>query len=151
MDVASVKGQTLSDIIRDHAPSLSCVILAAAMTVLMTPHDLLETKLPLGVLPLGTANDFAQTMGIRSTSSVVWRARDGYLRVDYDLNGLRSVAHRRARQGLRDQARSIRFAPGHRRGSLGPRPALRPTRRRKIGGTRAQNRFVLTRRYLDEN
>jgi len=57
--------ETLSDLIRRRAQQFDLVVLGGGDGTLNTAASgLLDTGLPLGVLPLGTANDFARTVGI---------------------------------------------------------------------------------------
>jgi len=58
-------GLTLSDMIQAHAAQVDCVIVGGGDGSLNgAARGLIKTRLPLGVLPLGTANDFARTMKI---------------------------------------------------------------------------------------
>lgn len=55
----------LSKLIRQHRDQVDCVIVAGGDGTLNGVADaLVETQLPLGVLPLGTANDLARTLGL---------------------------------------------------------------------------------------
>lgn len=55
----------LSDLIRHEAADYDLVILGGGDGTLNSAAEgLFDTQLPLGVLPLGTANDFARTLGI---------------------------------------------------------------------------------------
>jgi diacylglycerol kinase (ATP) len=59
------RGQPLSDLIHKHAGNIDLVIVGGGDGSLNDcAKALLDTGLPLGVLPLGTANDFARTIGI---------------------------------------------------------------------------------------
>lgn len=59
------RDHSLSDLIRKHANSVDLVIVGGGDGTLNdSAQALLDTGLPLGVLPLGTANDFARTIGI---------------------------------------------------------------------------------------
>lgn len=59
------KHQTLSDVIRERRDEADLVVVGGGDGSLnAAAAGLLETGLPLGVLPLGTANDFARTMKI---------------------------------------------------------------------------------------
>nr|WP_256473196.1 lipid kinase [Phyllobacterium sp. 21LDTY02-6] len=59
------RGKTLSDTIRANGGKIDLVIVGGGDGSLNdAAQGLLETGLPLGVLPLGTANDFARTIGI---------------------------------------------------------------------------------------
>jgi len=58
-------GKDLSDTIRRHAERVDCVVVGGGDGSLNgAVQGLLDTGLPLGVLPLGTANDFARSVGI---------------------------------------------------------------------------------------
>lgn len=58
-------GPALSGLIRAEAPGLGLVVVAGGDGTLNGALEgLVETGLPLGVLPLGTGNDFARTLGI---------------------------------------------------------------------------------------
>ncbi|MHC1549059.1 lipid kinase [Phyllobacterium sp. K27] len=62
---APSRGQPLSDLIHKHAENVDLVIVGGGDGSLNDcAKALLATGLPLGVLPLGTANDFARTIGI---------------------------------------------------------------------------------------
>ncbi|MDQ0999106.1 diacylglycerol kinase (ATP) [Phyllobacterium ifriqiyense] len=59
------RGQPLSDLIHKHSGNIDLVIVGGGDGSLNDcAKALLDTGLPLGVLPLGTANDFARTIGI---------------------------------------------------------------------------------------
>lgn len=59
------KGRSLSDLIRVQASDVDFVIVGGGDGSLNAAAEgLIETGLPLGVLPLGTANDFARTVSI---------------------------------------------------------------------------------------
>ncbi|MGH7005601.1 MAG: lipid kinase [Alphaproteobacteria bacterium] len=59
------RDQTLSDMIRKHAHDVDFVIVGGGDGSLNdAAQGLLDTGLPLGVIPLGTANDFVRTIGI---------------------------------------------------------------------------------------
>jgi YegS/Rv2252/BmrU family lipid kinase len=66
LDVLHVTDVTnLSDAIRRHALDINLVVVGGGDGSLNAALPaLLETSLPLGVIPLGTANDFARTLGI---------------------------------------------------------------------------------------
>ncbi len=58
----------LSEIIRDHRDTVDLVIVGGGDgTLNACAAGLVETHLPLGILPLGTANDLARTLGIPAT------------------------------------------------------------------------------------
>jgi diacylglycerol kinase (ATP) len=57
--------ETTSETIANRAQEIDCVIVGGGDGSLnAAAPGLLQTKLPLGVLPLGTANDFARTVGL---------------------------------------------------------------------------------------
>lgn len=57
--------ETVSDVIRAHRNDCDLVIVGGGDGTLNAAiSGLLDTGLPLGVLPMGTANDFARTLGI---------------------------------------------------------------------------------------
>ncbi len=57
--------KNLDDFIRDHANSIDMVIVGGGDGTLNNIiNSLVEYKLPLGILPLGTANDLARTLNI---------------------------------------------------------------------------------------
>jgi YegS/Rv2252/BmrU family lipid kinase len=57
--------EQLPQLIRKHKDSVDLVIVGGGDGTLNAVVDsLVETKLPLGILPLGTANDLARTLGI---------------------------------------------------------------------------------------
>ncbi|GGF49899.1 lipid kinase [Azorhizobium oxalatiphilum] len=61
----ATNGQTLDAVIEAHASQVDCVIVGGGDGSLNgAARGLISTGLPLGVLPLGTANDFARTMKI---------------------------------------------------------------------------------------
>lgn len=58
-------GETCSDLVRRHAHQVELAIAAGGDGTLNSAVDgLIETGLPLGVVPLGTANDFARTLDL---------------------------------------------------------------------------------------
>ncbi|UBF28077.1 lipid kinase [Kovacikia minuta CCNUW1] len=55
----------IPDIIRQHADRVELVIIGGGDgTLNAATEGLIDTRLPLGILPLGTANDLARTLGI---------------------------------------------------------------------------------------
>ena len=57
-------GRTVSDLIRSHASLDLAIVGGGDGTLNSAAAGLVETGMPLGVIPLGTANDFARTVGI---------------------------------------------------------------------------------------
>lgn len=65
IDVEPRQGRAIGDIIHEYASQCDCVVIGGGDGSLNAAAPaLVETGLPLGVLPLGTANDFARTVGI---------------------------------------------------------------------------------------
>ena len=65
IEVSCDKPQDLAPCIMARRDDVSCVILGGGDgTVHAAGQALVETRLPLGVLPLGTANDFARSIGL---------------------------------------------------------------------------------------
>ncbi|BAU41654.1 lipid kinase [Leptolyngbya sp. O-77] len=63
--VPSKRSGELVDLIRKHRDELDLVIIGGGDGTLNRVVDVLvETQLPLGILPLGTANDLARTLGL---------------------------------------------------------------------------------------
>ncbi|MBF2083178.1 lipid kinase [Thermoleptolyngbya sp. C42_A2020_037] len=63
--VPSKRSGELVDLIRKHQDDLDLVIIGGGDGTLNRVVDVLvETQLPLGILPLGTANDLARTLGL---------------------------------------------------------------------------------------
>ncbi|MGU3494836.1 lipid kinase [Xanthobacteraceae bacterium A53D] len=81
-------GRPLDAVIRSHAGEVDRVIVGGGDGSLNgAARGLIETGLPLGVLPLGTANDFARTMKIPADlpGAVEAIARGRLVRVDLGL------------------------------------------------------------------
>lgn len=58
----------IANLIRQHQDSVDCVIIGGGDGTLNAAiPGLVETQLPLGILPLGTANDLARTLNIPTT------------------------------------------------------------------------------------
>lgn len=65
VDVTLQAGESLSDMIRARAGTCDLAIIGGGDGTLNgAAQGLFDTGLPLGVIPLGTANDFARTLGI---------------------------------------------------------------------------------------
>jgi YegS/Rv2252/BmrU family lipid kinase len=65
LEASTDQSQNLADIIRQHRDQVDLVIVGGGDGTLNAAVDgLVETKLPLGILPLGTANDLARTLDI---------------------------------------------------------------------------------------
>ena len=65
VQVAADKDKPIADLIREQAPGCDLVIVGGGDgTLNAAAPGLVDVGLPLGVLPLGTANDFARTTGI---------------------------------------------------------------------------------------
>ncbi len=65
VDARCLKAGDLSPCIVAHRERVDCVIVAGGDgTINAATRGLMETGLPLGVLPLGTANDFARSVGV---------------------------------------------------------------------------------------
>lgn len=63
--VSPAQGQSIADLIRANADRCDLVIVGGGDgTLNAAARAFVETQLPLGVLPLGTANDFARTIGL---------------------------------------------------------------------------------------
>jgi len=59
---------SLAEIIRCHAHQCDLVMIGGGDgTLNLAAQALMDTQLPLGILPLGTANDLARTLGISRT------------------------------------------------------------------------------------
>jgi diacylglycerol kinase (ATP) len=65
LEESSAKPEELSDLIRNYRDRVDLVIVGGGDgTLNAVTEGLVDTQLPLGVLPLGTANDLARTLGI---------------------------------------------------------------------------------------
>lgn len=63
-------GGEVGALIREHRDRVDCVVLGGGDGTLQSAAAaLLETGLPLGILPLGTANDLARTLGLPSDAA----------------------------------------------------------------------------------
>ena len=65
LEESSAKPEELSDLIRSYRDRVDLVIVGGGDgTLNAVTEGLVDTQLPLGILPLGTANDLARTLGI---------------------------------------------------------------------------------------
>lgn len=65
MEESPDSAESLADIIRDYRNQVDLVIIGGGDgTLNAAVEGLIDTQLPLGILPLGTANDLARTLGI---------------------------------------------------------------------------------------
>ncbi len=65
LEASTDEPQNLAEIIRQHRDQVDLVIVGGGDGTLNAAVDgLVDTKLPLGILPLGTANDLARTLNI---------------------------------------------------------------------------------------
>lgn len=68
LEESTSKPQHLPDIVRRYRDRVDLVIIGGGDgTLNAAVEGLIETQLPLGILPLGTANDLARTLGIPPT------------------------------------------------------------------------------------
>ncbi len=65
IEESAEKPQRLPDLIRQYSPQVDCVIIGSGDGTINAAVDALAcTHLPLGILPLGTANNLARNLGI---------------------------------------------------------------------------------------
>ncbi len=70
----ALEGRNTAELIRAHAPAVDRVVLAGGDgTMNAAAPALLETGLPFAIIPLGTGNDLARTLGIPEDPSVAAR------------------------------------------------------------------------------
>lgn len=76
----------IGDLIREHRSNIDLVIIGGGDGTLNAAVDtLVEVQLPLGILPLGTANDLARTLGLPTDIPAACRAIAGGERKAIDL------------------------------------------------------------------
>lgn len=75
VEVRPDSARALADAIRQHRESVDCAILGGGDgTLNAAAAGLLDADMPFGVLPLGTANDFARSIGIPTDLAAAARA-----------------------------------------------------------------------------
>lgn len=73
--------RAMHDVIAQHAGSVQRIVIGGGDGTLHNAlAAVLEADLPLGVLPLGTANDFARSLGIEDLGSAVDVIAEGHIR-----------------------------------------------------------------------
>ena len=88
VEAAPWQPSRLSELIREKAPDVHAVVVAGGDgTLNAVAQGLIDTGLPLGILPAGTANDLARTLGIPNDFSLAARiiANGRLRRIDIGL------------------------------------------------------------------
>ncbi len=82
IEESSAQPRRLSDLIRRYRDRVHLVVIGGGDGTLNGAADgLVETQLPLGIIPLGTANDLARTLGLPAEPAAACAViRDGHLR-----------------------------------------------------------------------
>ena len=76
---------SISDLIRQNSDCDLVIIGGGDGSLNAALHGLIDTGLPLAILPLGTANDFARTIGLPATPMQAAEALSGYQAQPVDL------------------------------------------------------------------
>jgi len=77
--------ETISDVILGNRDVDLVIVGGGDGTLNAAAKGLMETKLPLAILPLGTANDFARTIGIPADPTEATRQLLNYQQLPIDL------------------------------------------------------------------
>jgi len=77
--------ESVSDVIRGNSDVDLVIVGGGDGTLNAAAQGLMETKLPLAILPLGTANDFARTIGLPADPTEATRQLLTYQQLPIDL------------------------------------------------------------------